>query len=294
MTLFLANVMGAFYPVEMKYSFIFTWVIVSAIVAIAGVVAAQNASPIASLPVFVPDMSHESDRLSSAVIRWDSTMQTTNVPQGTMTGHFTFNFTNVWSNSVVVANVHPSCGCTTAQLPHLPWTIVAGTNGQIGVTVNLAGKFGTIIKTVHVGTSRGSIDLIVQITIVPLQLKPLTDAELAQQMAIAHVDREAVFKNDCANCHMKPGQFKYGKDLFDADCAICHEAKFRASMVPDISALKVPTNLDFWRTWIAHGKAGSFMPAFSMADGGPLNDMQIASLAGYLDATYPSKVPSPQ
>jgi mono/diheme cytochrome c family protein len=278
----------------MKYSFIFTWVIVSAIVAIAGVIAAQNTPPITSPPVFAPDLSHESDRLPGTVIRWDSTMQTTNVPQGTATGHFVFNFINVWSNSVVIVNVHPSCGCTTAQLPHLPWTIVAGTNGQIGVTVNLAGKFGTIIKTVHVGTSRGSIDLIVQITIVPLQLNPLTDAQLAQQMAIAHVDREAVFKNDCANCHMKPGQYKYGKDLFDADCAICHEAKFRASMVPDLGSLKVATNEDFWRTWIAHGKAGSFMPAFSIGDGGPLNDMQIASLAAYLDAEYPSKVPSPQ
>jgi len=103
-----------------------------------------------------------------------------------------------------------------------------------------------------------------------------------------------VFKNDCATCHEKPGQYKYGKALFDADCAICHEAKHRASMVPDLHALTVPTNFDFWQTWIAHGKPGTFMPAFSTADGGPLSDMQIASLAAYLDSANPSKVPQLQ
>jgi hypothetical protein len=50
--------------------------------------------------------------------------------------------------------------------------------------------------------------------------------------------------------------------------------------------------VDFWQTWTAHGKAGSLMPAFSTADGGPLSDMQIASIAGYLNATIPSQVPA--
>ena len=111
-------------------------------------------------------------------------------------------------------------------------------------------------------------------------------------MAIAKVDRQAVFKNDCAICHMSRGQYKYGKELYDADCGICHEAEHRASMVPDLHSLKVPTNTDFWQTWIAHGKAGSFMPAFATSDGGPLSDMQVASLAAYLNSAIPSKVPS--
>ena len=195
---------------------------------------------------------------------------------------------------VSILDVHPSCGCTTAQLPTLPWTLPPGTNASIGVTVNLAGKFGTVVKTVHVRTDEGSRDLVVQITILPSATPVLTDAERIRQMAIAKVDREAVFKNDCATCHLNPGQFKYGKPLYDADCAICHEAAHRASMVPDLRNLKVPTNEDFWRTWIAHGKPGTFMPAFATSDGGPLNDMQIASLAAYLNAAIPSHVPSPQ
>jgi hypothetical protein len=47
--------------------------------------------------------------------------------------------------------------------------------------------------------------------------------------------------------------------------------------VPDLHNIKTPTNVDFWQTWVAHGKTGSLMPAFSTAEGGPLTDMQIAS-----------------
>ena len=65
-------------------------------------------------------------------------------------------------------------------------------------------------------------------------------------------------------------------------------------MVPDLHNLKVSTGGDFWRTWISQGKAGSLMPAFSSAQGGPLSDLQIASLTSYLSQTFPSRVPSPQ
>jgi hypothetical protein len=60
--------------------------------------------------------------------------------------------------------------------------------------------------------------------------------------------------------------------------------------VPDLHALTVPTNYDFWHAWIAHGKPGTFMPAFSTAEGGPLSDIQISSLAYYLNSAIPSKV----
>ena len=261
---------------------------------ITGIFAAEIASGdvvLTSKPVYSPDYSHERDHLSEATLKWDATMKATNVMEGADSAHFVFNFTNVSGTNVTILDVHPSCGCTTAELPPVPWFLSPGTNGQIGVNVNLAGKYGTITKTVRISTDRGSRDLIVEITITPQSIRPPTDAERIRQMQLARADRQAVFKNDCASCHEKPGEFKYGKALYDADCAICHEALHRASMVPDLHALMVPTNDDFWRTWIAHGKPGTFMPAFSTADGGPLSDMQIASVAEYLDYAIQSKVP---
>ena len=62
-------------------------------------------------------------------------------------------------------------------------------------------------------------------------------------------------------------------------------------MVPDLHNLPVTTSEEFWRTWITAGKAGTLMPAFATSQGGPLNDMQIAQLASYLNGLYPSRVP---
>ncbi len=195
---------------------------------------------------------------------------------------------------VAILDVRPSCGCTTAQLPPLPWIIAPGTNGHFGLTVNLAGRTGMQIKTVNVKTDKGFKQLILKINILPLVIPTLTAAERAHSVEVAKADRQAVFRGVCATCHVKPGGGKYGKALYDTDCAICHESKNRAPMVPDLHSIKTPTNVDFWQTWIAHGKPGSLMPAFSSADGGPLSDMQIASLAGYLNMTIPSQpVPPP-
>jgi mono/diheme cytochrome c family protein len=250
--------------------------------------------PVVATPaVLVPDMTHAGEALSTGVLVWDELLKSAEAAADQPTAQFTFSFTNVSSGKVVIISVHPSCGCTTAQLPPMPWVVEAGTNGQIGITVNLAGKTGTIFKTVNIVTDRGNMNLSVRITILPPVVRVLSDADRILGMAAAKVDRQAVFKGDCATCHVKPGIGKYGKSLYDVSCGICHEAEHRATMVPDLHDIKTPTNEDFWRTWIMHGKPGSLMPAFSTAEGGPLNDMQIASLAAYLNSVFPSKALSP-
>jgi len=188
--------------------------------------------------------------------------------------------------------VHPSCGCTTAELPPVPWTIPPGSNGLIKLSVNLQGKAGTLFKTVNVTTDHGKKDLMLRINILPPPPMPeMTEAQRDAGIMAAKADRQAVFKGDCVSCHVKKIEGKYGQQLFDAICAVCHEAKDRATMVPDLHNLKVPTNEEFWRTWMTFGKPGSLMPAFATSQGGPLNDLQIASLAAYLNAVIPSHVP---
>jgi mono/diheme cytochrome c family protein len=251
--------------------------------------AAQSSNAVAATPpVYVPDYTHSEDPLPDGVFAWDDLSKSVDAGADEPQVQFTFSFTNISGGNVTILSVHPSCGCTTAQLPPLPWTIPPGTNGQIGATVHIAGKHGTLFKKVTVTTDKGQKDLNLRINILQPVTPTLSDADRAQGMAAAKVDRQAVFKNDCATCHAKPAEGKYGKELYDAVCGICHEAANRATMVPDLHAIKTATNDQFWRTWIAHGKAGSFMPAFSTAEGGPLTDMQIASLAAYLDSAIPS------
>jgi mono/diheme cytochrome c family protein len=55
--------------------------------------------------------------------------------------------------------------------------------------------------------------------------------------------------------------------------------------VPDLHALKQPTSLEYWKAMISFGKPHTLMPGFALAQGGPLSDEQIASLAAYLNRT---------
>ena len=237
---------------------------------------------VATPAVYVPNLSHAAGPLPDGVFAWDGTTKETNVIANTATAHFVFNFTNISTNPVVILSVRPSCGCTTTKLPPLPWTLAPGANGQMEATVNLEGKSGTLFKNLTVNSDKGSKTLMLKITILPFVMPKMSEADRARNLKIAAVDRQAVFKGDCATCHVQPGEGKYGQALYEADCAICHDSEPRATMVPDLHALKTPTNFEFWRIWIAHGKPGSFMPAFSTIDGGPLSDMQISSLANYL------------
>jgi mono/diheme cytochrome c family protein len=106
-------------------------------------------------------------------------------------------------------------------------------------------------------------------------------------------DRQAVFKGSCVTCHVEPardaaGHEKMSKDLYVAVCGICHEAEHQASFVPNLHRLPEPTNAEFWKNWIMHGKPGTLMPAFAKTDGGILSEAQTESLVQYLTATIPS------
>lgn len=242
----------------------------------------------ATTPVFVPDMSHANEPLPDGVLAWENTSQSAEITADKEKVEFTFNFTNASALPIVVLDVHPSCGCTTPHLPPLPWTVNAGEPGQIGLTVDIRGKAGVLFKSAKISTDKGSMDVHLRITIQPAPVPQMTDADRARGLEMAKADRQAVFKGDCATCHARPTEGLYGKALYDAACGICHEAEHRASMVPDLHKLKTPTNAEFWRVWIANGKPGSLMPAFAQAQGGPLNDVQIASLAAFLNATISS------
>ena len=285
----------------MRSARILLFTVVFAIFGSGGIYANGVQSPQAVMyhpPVNLPIISRGAPGLlSSNSIGWDSDTKTTNVSAGASAAIFTFNFTNVATNAITILNVRPSCGCTTVQLPPLPWKIDPGMNGRIGVRVNLAGKNGALFKTVNVYTDKGSQVLSVKINIaLPMMngfsatSRPLTSvANRMQNLAAARVDRQAVFHGDCVSCHVKPGEGKLGRELYDADCAICHEGEHRASMVPDLHAVPQSTSPEFWRTWIAYGRSHSLMPAFAISEGGPLTDAQIVSLADYLAAVIPAK-----
>ncbi len=104
-------------------------------------------------------------------------------------------------------------------------------------------------------------------------------------MARAAADSRAIFHGDCVKCHVEKGRNTVGEELYVADCGICHESPHRDSVVPDLHALKHETDLDYWKAIITLGKPHTMMPGFALAQGGPLSEAQIASLATYLNHT---------
>jgi mono/diheme cytochrome c family protein len=236
------------------------------------------------------------------VLRWDADSKTHQLQPGETTVQFTFWLTNISSREVLITRTSTSCGCTVAQLPSVPWPIPPGGNGPIQVSMNLVGKSGLITKGVTVDTSVGVKYLVVK-TDIPSGVRPgatpatvvasgaMNDGERLQNMQMALADRQVVFKNkDCAKCHADPAQGKTdGRLIYVAVCATCHNSHLRAAMVPDLRALKHPTDADHWRKWITYGRAGSMMPAFAASEGGPLNEQQVNALIDFMVRAFASR-----
>ena len=170
-------------------------------------------------------------------------------------------------------------------MPAQPWTLEPGASGPIQASIDLRGKAGKISKPLTIQSPSGSKVLILNVTIPPPSPAPSANADRGRNQQIAARDRQAVFKGDCAKCHAEPTVGKLGHELYQAGCAICHDAENRAAMVPDLKALGHPLNADDWKGWITSSKPGSMMPAFGRKNEGPLNEEQIASLVDYLSRT---------
>lgn len=234
--------------------------------------------------------------VNANALQFDAKEKTVNVKTGETEAKFVFAVTNVSKDEVTVMSVHTSCGCTAAKLPSTPWVLKPGEGGEVGATMNLAGKFGTVTKTVTVVSTAGSIPLFVK-AVLPKdayeQMQRMGDR--SRNLQIAAADRQAVFRGDCARCHVEPVVGKLGKDLYSSACGICHDAEHRATMVPALRGRPGTFPADYWTQWVRHGKEGSLMPAFDASKGGPLTEEQVTSLVGYLSGDFTREpVPAPK
>ncbi len=254
----------------------------------------QPVNAVTTQPAYVPDYTHANDLLPNGIIAWDAEQKTVEATNGQELANFDFIFTNVSPGVITILGGRGSCSCTTIYLPPTPYQVPAGGTGQFSAAIKIGDKAGTIFKYAIITTDKGFKNLLLQVNIAPQPpVAPMSEEERARGIAAAKIDRQAVFKGDCVTCHAKNVEGKYGQVLFAQVCAVCHEASPRATMVPDLHQLKDPTSEEFWRTWITAGKAGTLMPAFATSQGGPLNDMHVASLAAYLNSIIPPRTTSP-
>ena len=218
---------------------------------------------------------------------WDALEKFTKTGEMNQNAEFTFWVTNTSSSNASIIHTESSCDCTVAKMPSQPWLFKPGESGSLSVKMNLMGRNGRVTKEIYVGTSHGGQTLRVHADI-PLTPAPFNVSARQRDMMAARKDRQSVFSGSCAACHAMPTVGRMGEPLFNKACAICHISDHRAAMVPDLAALKQPTNAEYWRTWITHGKEGTLMPAFARSAGGILDTNQIESLVEFLVKKYPS------
>jgi cytochrome c553 len=212
---------------------------------------------------------------------------------GDTMGTFTFQVTNVSEVPVHIISINASCSCTHAEMPEAPWILMPHAHGEFHAMMQLAGKpVGENIKGLTIVSTNGVKQLLVK-SIIPSPDNGMSDR--LKNLEMAKADRQAVFRDDCARCHLEKSRGLMGAALYKEACGICHDSEHRATMVPDLGSLKHPTDAAYWRTIIADGKDKTLMPAFSGGRGGPLSNEQIESLVEYLTKDFPREhKPTPQ
>lgn len=244
--------------------------------------AAAPAAPAAAAPAADPN-----------ALKWNTESIEYNAKPGEENAPFQFFVTNVSQAPVIFNSLRTSCGCTVAQLPTTPYTLMPGSNIPVNATMNLAGKQGQVTKSIMADTSAGLKNLLVKVNIpaAPATANQTPGApamgDRSKNIQTALADRQAVFKGDCASCHVEKGKGKLGAELYAASCGICHDAEHRAAMVTDLKVPRGPRDLVFWQKWIMEGKPGTMMPAFAQSHGGPLTPEQIDSLTTYCYQNFP-------
>lgn len=200
---------------------------------------------------------------------------------------FRFELKNSHSNTITIRQISTSCGCTATEGIELPVMLESQKSLAFLVKMDFMGKSGTVTKTIVVMTDQGFLPLEVTAIIPVFDPALMTEdqrREANRRTALA--DSQAIFRNDCANCHVKPTEGRLGKELYQAACGICHEAVNRASMVPNLKAVGQGRGETYWRMMVMEGRKGTLMPAFAKRNNGILDDQQIVSLVRYLTDEY--------
>jgi cytochrome c553 len=214
---------------------------------------------------------------------WDATEKTCDAKPGDPAANFAFTVRNTSDRPVAILEITTSCHCTTATPPRWPWTLAPGETGTLRVTIDLRSRYGALNKTVYIDASTGYQQLFLT---VHAPLPPAVRRDM--NLAAAQLDRQTILRGDCASCHVKPAVGRQGAELFQAACAICHGAKTRASMVPDLAVATTRRDAAYWRRWISEGRENTLMPAFARDRGGFLDAGQIDSLVAYLLKALPT------
>ena len=197
------------------------------------------------------------------------------VKEGTELKH-SFILKNGGSAKLTLYEAYSTCGCTVPKLAKNE--LKPGETTNLDVAVDTAMKQDKVTKTVFVSSDDPTrpvlpIDLSMDVENVHTGMSDLTGTKIFTDQ-------------HCSSCHVDQGVGLYGKDLFEADCAMCHGIAAKGAVGP---ALRGPYSNKVFaahiKDVISHGsKTHRSMPGFLGDNGGPLSEKQIESIVKYLSS----------
>jgi mono/diheme cytochrome c family protein len=252
---------------------------------------AQIASQIATAGVVIcaalylyqamKEMRHQQMLALAPRISFDSVVQDLGKVDEGVEVHCQFKVANRGSSPLEIEDVKSSCGCTFPVWKQK--RLMPGESAILPVTVDTAMKQDKVEKTMDV-ISNDPLSGFVTLTV------KLDINDPHSQLAMGKDGKGAakIFKSEkCISCHVDGGVGQFGKELFEADCAMCHRpgAHGKASVGPVLESLDYsdPTFVKTVKNVICYGsKTHRSMPGFLGDAGGPLAPEQIDSLVSYL------------
>lgn len=182
---------------------------------------------------------------------------------------------NKGDKTLKIFEAHSSCGCTVPSLEKKDLGPKESTEMEILIDTSM--KQGDVIKSVDISTND--------------PIHPIVPVKITMHVKDRHktMGKDGMAKiftsEKCTSCHVDKGVGLAGKDLYEADCAMCHgkDAKGAvggALIYGDYSNEKYVEHI---RQVISYGsKTHASMPGFHNEAGGPLIQEQIDSLVDYL------------
>ena len=192
----------------------------------------------------------------------------------------TFKLSNTGGETLVIENVESSCGCTIAKLDTSE--LNPGESTELHVTLDTSLKLGSVTKTIDIFSNdpvQPKKELILKAEV------KLPKGQEGMAGSFKVKDPLVLFKGECKTCHVDRGINKTGKQLFIADCGMCHGPDGQGGVSPPLITLDYTQDMvkAYVRDIIANGSPNSpTMPPYSKGKGGPLADSQIDSLVTFL------------
>ena len=143
-----------------------------------------------------------------------------------------------------------------------------GEKGEIKATVDLRGKFGTLVKTIQVSTNDPRMPRMS--LLLKMRVKDLIHAR--------KYEAGEIFKGACRGCHVGRGKAQKGFSLYMSDCIMCHN---EGKSAQPVSAMWKKPKAEIEKA-IREGVEKTSMPGWEAKHGGPLTDEEIRSLVDYI------------